>query len=677
MDPVSAAGLALSVAGIGLQVYTGCIAGIQLLITAVNFPEDCRYLNLRLRMEQQRLFAWSETSGLADLNTADGEAKLQASNTFVLHRQTVLDLLVQVQCLFDEFRCHAERNDRLRTFPLEHGNGQARGGGGTAAEADPETDAAAANFPLPPRRRDFIRKAMRVLREKSSGAALRLRWLSFDMASFETLLARFAALNDGMTGILDAGLQREIHHSVQDTNRGVLQLHRRMSDLSRLVMALNVRLEMTGAMGGGMISPVQDGRNKSDLEHLSQLAKFKAFNESMEGRDSVPWDAAEAKSLELVKPNEQTDLQIDRSLVILDPSAENSDAPRCIALLKLPDGTTRNCWVEWKDYERQMPGVASPPKEIIIERVRKLAALLNHSPKPKEFRTPRCLGFFDMAPPPSQKTKTEKIRGVSGEEEREEEEGDILNCRLGLIFERSQDPSLHPTNPPVSLHDLLSSSPRPSVTQRIRLAHAISHSLFYLHAVNWLHKGLRSANILFLRTTSGAIDHGAPMLSGFDFSRPARPGEMTEVPPARAHDDLYRHPRAQSSVAGSADGDGDGARARSRRSFDIYSLGVLLVEIAHWRTVDHVLGIEAGETGGVISPRTALGVRARLLQDGVLAEVGACMGEMFEGATRRCVAGGQELGLEEGDDEASDAVAARLLMRFWADVVKVLGDVRV
>lgn len=27
MDPVSAAGLALSVAGIGLQIYTGCIAG--------------------------------------------------------------------------------------------------------------------------------------------------------------------------------------------------------------------------------------------------------------------------------------------------------------------------------------------------------------------------------------------------------------------------------------------------------------------------------------------------------------------------------------------------------------------------------------------------------------------------------------------------------------------------
>lgn len=252
-------------------------------------------------MEQQRLFAWSETSGLMDLDAADGGARVLASNTFVLHRQTVLDLLVQVQCLFEEFRRHAERNRRLQTFPLEqHSNGQGRGEGATVV--DPEKDAAAANFPLPSRRRDFIRKALRGLREKSSDAALRLRWVSFDKVSFETLLARFAALNDGMTGILDAGLQREIHYSVQDTNRGVLQLHRRVSDLSRLVRALNVRLEMSsggGDLGVGMIMPAQGGRNKSDLEQLSQLAKFKAFNESMEAEEGLSWNVAEAKSLDL------------------------------------------------------------------------------------------------------------------------------------------------------------------------------------------------------------------------------------------------------------------------------------------------------------------------------------------------------------------------------------------
>jgi len=131
------AGLALGVASIGLQVYTGCIQGIQLLITAINFPEECRYLNLRLRMEQQRLFAWSETSGLLDLD-AKNPSKVLEGNTFGLHRQTVLDLLVQVETLFKEFKEHQQKNSRLLTAPDREGILQ-----------HPEKDAAAANFPLP------------------------------------------------------------------------------------------------------------------------------------------------------------------------------------------------------------------------------------------------------------------------------------------------------------------------------------------------------------------------------------------------------------------------------------------------------------------------------------------------------------------------------------------------
>lgn len=63
-------------------------------------------------MEQQRLFAWSETSGLLDLQNAD-DTKVRESNTFVIHRTTILDLLVQIQCLFKEFEKAQKKNDRL------------------------------------------------------------------------------------------------------------------------------------------------------------------------------------------------------------------------------------------------------------------------------------------------------------------------------------------------------------------------------------------------------------------------------------------------------------------------------------------------------------------------------------------------------------------------------------
>ncbi|PHH66044.1 hypothetical protein CDD81_569 [Ophiocordyceps australis] len=120
MDPISVGGLVIGVASLGLQVYTGCIQAIQLLVTALGYEQEHRYLNLRLRMEQQRLYAWSDASGLLDLD-ANNHERVLGSNLFGLHRQTVLDLLVQVQCLFDEFTAHQRRHDNLH--PLRAGEG--------------------------------------------------------------------------------------------------------------------------------------------------------------------------------------------------------------------------------------------------------------------------------------------------------------------------------------------------------------------------------------------------------------------------------------------------------------------------------------------------------------------------------------------------------------------------
>lgn len=352
-------------------------------------------------------------------------------------------------------------------------------------------------------------------------------------------------------------------------------------------------------------------------------------------------------------------------MVILD--AETSDAPRCEAVLKLPDGVHRKCWVEWKDYEAELPGEVDPTKEVILERTRKLAALLHHSPKPDAFRTPHCLGFFDKAPPRTKSqigTDNSNNDRDSKEDNEEEEEEDILNYRLGLVFERPED--VHASLPPISLHELLRTVRKPRVTERVTLAHAVAHCLLYLHAVNWLHKGLRSHNIIFFRTETGQVAYDKPYLSGFDFSRPAK-DTMTQIPDD-VENDLYRHPHAQSSTHAKE-------RERFRRSFDIYSLGVMFVEIAFWKPVGRVLDIDL--IAAQRSRRVAQGVRSQLLDPSVIEEIGASMGEKFENATRRCIAGGEQLGLVEGGDETSDAVAANLSMAFYENVVQQLGSIRV
>ncbi|PHH78031.1 hypothetical protein CDD83_4053 [Cordyceps sp. RAO-2017] len=516
MDPISVSGLALGVASLGLQVYTGCIQGIQLLVTALGYEDECRYLNLRLRMEQQRLFAWSETSGLLDLD-ADNHERILSSNVFNLHRQTVLDLLVQVQCLFDDFTAHQRKHNNLR--PVRDDDDLL---------GAPDRDARQANFPMSDRKRDFIRKAMAGLRLKSRAGWLRLRWTSFDKEAFERLLAKFAALNDNMTNILDHSLQVEIRHTVQDTNRGVLLLHRKVADLSHLVLALKSQLEAgqppataaaAAAAAAALSSPSSlplsppsslslPGYSKAEraatveaLLQLSALAKFKAFNETIDPKTGVPTDVdvIAARFLELAGPERPRDLEVDRRRIELDPDVDAQETRRCEAVLTTPgeagrEAGRRRVWIEWKDYDDAGAHPGSPSKADIVDRVRKLARLLHRSPKPAGFRTPHCLGFFDKADP-----------------ELAEEEVDVLDRRLGLILERPGDEGADAGLAPVSLHELLGGA-KPRVTERVRLAHALSSCVLHLHAVNWLHKGLRSANVVFFRGRDGRADLGRPLL---------------------------------------------------------------------------------------------------------------------------------------------------------------------
>ncbi|KAK6208151.1 hypothetical protein LQW54_007059 [Pestalotiopsis sp. IQ-011] len=639
MDPVSAAGLALGVAGVAFQVYTGCVQAIQLLVTAKNFPDEFKYLNLRLRMEQQRLFAWSETSGLSDVDSKS-QQKILKTNTFFLHRTTVLDLLVQIQCLFKEFQDEQKRYQKILVIPDSAESFEA-----------PEKEASDANFPLPLPRRDFIRKAMSKLKDMSTEGALRLRWASFDKDGFEKLLAKFAVLNDNMTDILDARLQVEIHDTVQDTNRGMLQLHHKIADLSRLVMALNLKLEPSTQHKQTPASDSQrEARAKeaSGLQLLSQLAKFKAFNESIDSGGSIILDEQTTSHLELGRLQERENLKLDPSMIELKQRGVNG-SQRCEAIFKAPDGTSKNVWIEWKEFGGQVSNDAALDKQVILERVKKLAALLNHSPKPEAFRTPNCLGYFDY------------------EDHEEDSDDEEWGSRLGLVFERPGDGLMSKESPAVSLRELLESDikrlAKPSLTERTALALAVSNCLLSLHLADWLHKSLRSDNVIFFRDIQGRIDYTKPYISGFDFSRPARRDEPTEIV---SQDDimhnLYRHPLVQSNHSVQRPG--------YKKSFDIYSLGVVLQEIGHWSTIEDIVKINPEKA--FRQPSIIENVRSVLLTDKMRGELSGEMGVVYETATRRCVAGGKWLNLLDGDEETNDKVASTLSMAFYETVVKEL-----
>jgi len=138
---------------------------------------------------------------------------------------------------------------------------------------------------------------------------------------------------------------------------------------------------------------------------------------------------------------------------------------------------------------------------------------------------------------------------------------------------------------PVSLLSLMKSTAkiRPPLEQRITLASTLCATFSELYLSGWMHKGIRSDNVLFpmagleLSEPIGPDQVweilASPLICGFDYSR--HESEWATIDKARSSGDLgaaiYRHPNYQGEAA-------EGYKVQ----YDVYSVGLILVEIALW-----------------------------------------------------------------------------------------------
>src|SRR5882757_6939179 len=137
---------------------------------------------------------------------------------------------------------------------------------------------------------------------------------------------------------------------------------------------------------------------------------------------------------------------------------------------------------------------------------------------------------------------------------------------------------------------------------------------------------------------------------------------MTEKPPENAASDLYRHPRVQGT------GNRETASAGGfKKSYDLYSLGVVLLEIAYWKPIDQVLGIPNLHEA---RPSTTIKVRSRLLdeKEGYLKHVRSHLGNTVQGVVKACLEGPPAFGLVEGADERREEIGAELQRQFYEKV---------
>jgi hypothetical protein len=169
--------------------------------------------------------------------------------------------------------------------------------------------------------------------------------------------------------------------------------------------------------------------------------------------------------------------------------------------------------------------------------------------------------------------------------------------RLDFCFLYRPPPFANGAVPPLSLHTALSTLSerrRPTLAQRFRIAAILAESLLAFHATGWIHKAMCSANVLyFADAQTEAHDFGQPFVAGFEFARPNTVRDLSlEGYAGAAGFDAYCHPDLVASLSVDRRD-----RKRYQRCFDIYGLGVVLLEIGCWTSAEGILRSRAGIEG--------------------------------------------------------------------------------
>lgn len=304
-----------------------------------------------------------------------------------------------------------------------------------------------------------------------------------------------------------------------------------------------------------MLSEVESNAQQSQTTKLLAACSDLRRVALASGNDSSP-----SFGEELRWPS--TCLQASTTLNAGDP---NFSSRRNIAFVRGADGILRSVILEWRHVDRFF---TEAQKQVIRSRIKALAVLLSSSMS-SELGLLKCIGFF------------------------KDEQPVIERYALLLEVPSTQDQQVAriPMNPvsreshPCTLYEYINATSKtpPLLGDRFRVASALCNIVLQIHASNWLHKAICSLNVLFLNQKPKPPNTDSPMtqpfLVGFDFSRPDRPSVESLEQPRDGGDNTYRHPILWTSESTEP-------RPRFRKEYDIFALGVVLMEIGNWKLAD-------------------------------------------------------------------------------------------
>ncbi|KAK4195393.1 prion-inhibition and propagation-domain-containing protein [Triangularia verruculosa] len=569
------------------DVFDSTIRVFRFLTAMVDMPRDCEKYRLQLVIEYNRVLAWGKAAGLVDVPEGSTLGAVLGAEGIEL-----VAILARIQWLLSEFReYNARYGNELNPYAYdEDGNQIAKEirdsdrdkeqrpavdekatTSATDADIVKEVSALAVSYEKKKRERRHM-KGTNHIRSFLSKAGYhtkdivthpgRVRWLVIDGEEFQKLLEDLHFLTERLHQLMKDHHDKRIDDITAKTYREMILTRNDIQDLRDMFDAVS------GLVTSSSRNEATPNRNDKTLQDLVQLKKLSRTSDAILSQlNDTPLNLDRLSDINItVIRYTETTLDTDFEW------NEDLDHPhfhtRPRGILTTPEGHIP-VWVEWKTMGNFKPN-SLQDKESALRTVA-LAEML-HLPKPGSL--PTCIGYFD---------------------DRQFNDTD----RYGWIF-RMPEGADYDTKV-ASLYSLLGQRKyRPSLSQRITLAEKLCSTVLNIHAVNWLHKGIFSENIVFCFNDVSAegglrYDPSSPLLSGFEFSRPD--GTHTTARDTDIVWDVYRWPQIQRQRP---------TERNSRKTYDLYSLGLVLLEVAHWEKLHVVMGLGKNQ-----KPRVDMGEEER------------------------------------------------------------------
>lgn len=309
-------------------------------------------------------------------------------------------------------------------------------------------------------------------------------------------------------------------------------------------------------------------------------------------------------------------------------------------------------FIEWQSY-RDHDGL---PSESAKDQIHELGEFLAVSDRPHDLRTLECIGLFR----------------------------DQANDRYGVVYnlpEHVRNVPLQVRNPETLTQLIRSARPMFDLDVRFDLAKRLLASVVAVHTCGWLHKNIRSDNIFFFveRGENYRKDIKRPFLVGWGLARPDDvvddvTGEQAEYEPIsrnvadgkKKKNNTSRNiwKKRKKNVKRDTDSEEDDSKTdddemiakfnmyrhpdkvaeptrRFRHSYDIYSLGLVLVEIGLW------MDLRSTISRYINGYTDAHGLRDLVLS-ALVPRLWAQCGSIYGGVVKDC------LTMESGDMEVAE-----------------------